>query len=212
MPAIARCCLRCCHTQPTFHAQTQRHWALNSSQLRRYLRARDSDLDAAFELLAGSLRWRDDEQVWSVRDEFEDELRFEGRTGKMYRFGFDKKGRPLIYSRDRRQNSESHEGKVRYVIDTLERAAESMRDGAEQWVFVFDFAGYSLSNAPPMKTSKAVLDIFLNQYPERLGSAFMVIIVLCFLRFENNSTVYLPDRRSVLFQYVLQNDQSFCSK
>ena len=63
--------------------------------------------------------------------------------------------------RDRRQNSKDYVQQVNNVISLFESAIETMNvdAGVEQWALMFDFNGYSMSNAPPMSTSREVLDI-----------------------------------------------------
>jgi hypothetical protein len=149
---------------------------LDEACLRRFLRARAWSAADAGTLLRDACTWRDERGVWTMRDERHDVLSFEIRTGKMYRHGFDRAGRPIICSRDRRQNSKDYTNQVDSVINCLERAAESMdlSRGIEQWVFLFDFAGFSMSNSPPLHVSREVLDVFMNRYPERLGHAIML--------------------------------------
>jgi hypothetical protein len=62
---------------------------------------------------------------------------------------------------------------VNGVINTFERAIETMdvTKNVEQWCLIFDFNGYSMSNAPPMHVAREILDIMMNCYPERLGVA-----------------------------------------
>lgn len=75
-----------------------------------------------------------------------------------YRHGFDLTGRPIMYFRDRRQNTKDYPNQVNQVISTLEQAIETMDldNGVESWLLIFDFKGYSMSNAPPMSTSREV--------------------------------------------------------
>jgi hypothetical protein len=70
---------------------------------------------------------------------------------------------------------------VNQVINTLERATETMdlTRNVEQWVLMFDFKGYSMSNAPPMSTSRQVLDIFMVIL---INIYYRLIIVLLYVK------------------------------
>ena len=53
--------------------------------------------------------------------DFDDELKKECETGKLYVHGFDKHGRPVQYQRPRRQNTKNYNQQVRQVAYFLER-------------------------------------------------------------------------------------------
>jgi len=144
--------------------------------LTRYLKSRDWNLSLAYELLLKSLRWRDEFGAWDLSEKYEKELHKEGATGKTYVHGEDKLGRPAIYMRDRYQNTTDYENQVRFTVHNFENASKMMdkSKGVQQWVLIIDFNGHSLKNAPPMKVTKEILNIMMDQYPERLGVAFMI--------------------------------------
>ena len=86
-------------------------------------------------------------------------------------------GTPMIVMRPRMQNTTSHDGQMKLLVYTIERClAELPPDGSvppdqEKTVWCIDYKGWSLSNAPPMKTSLETLNILQNHYPERLKEA-----------------------------------------
>eukprot|EP00051_Salpingoeca_urceolata_P020428 m.306378 g.306378 ORF g.306378 m.306378 type:complete len:333 (-) comp19621_c0_seq15:1705-2703(-) len=140
----------------------------------RYLRARNFQLPKSEALLRETLKWRSEEARFDKLDV--DGIMTEYASGKLYAHGFDRRGRPVQYQKPRRQNTKPNANQIWQVAYTLEREASAMdlSLGVEQHVLVVDFKGYSLFNAPSMSTTKAVMNILLNQYPERLGDAFMV--------------------------------------
>lgn len=72
-----------------------KRYLAEANTFRRYLVAREFKIDAAEELLMGTLEWlRDNSMFYLLRDpEVVASLSLEGETGKTYRFGKDKQGR-----------------------------------------------------------------------------------------------------------------------
>lgn len=167
-----------------FYGATQRAW-LDSACLRRHLKACKWVVADAAALLGKVLTYRDERQIWSLRsvDDAERSARIgdQVRSGKCYRNGFDKSGRPIIYMRDRRNRR--HEGFNKkfadillHLMNCLEQASRSMPldRGVDQWVFVIDMAGFSLLGGDDMSHSRDSIDIFNAVYAERLGVAFVL--------------------------------------
>lgn len=146
--------------------------------LLRYTRARKCDARAAAKLLKETAEWRQRFEFDAlIRGELASVIAEENATGKGYVRGFDKCGRPVIYMRSRLENTNDHEGNLRHLVYNLERAiavAEAKGKGVEKVCLVIDFNGFSLMKQPPMKTSRATLDILQNHYPERLGVCFCI--------------------------------------
>ena len=99
-------------------------------------------------------------------------------TGKMYRNGVDKGGRPIILMKPRNDNTEEKEPKVKYLVYLLEKAIERMEEeytGVTQLVILIDFADYNpLSGVKHTSTNREVLGILQNHYPERLFRAYIL--------------------------------------
>lgn len=87
----------------------------------------------------------------------------------------------------RYENTHDHEGNLRHLAFNLETGLAAIvrnnkrvdRDQqnesfVHQWVFVMDFQGYSMWNAPPLKTTIATLRMLQNHYPNCLGLALIV--------------------------------------
>jgi len=156
---------------------TDKNFPLDTACLLRYLRARDYDIDAAEEMLKDTLNFRREYQVGDIPVKFQRQLRRENATGKTYARGFDKRGRVVLYMKPRYENTNDHDGNIVHLIYNMERACAMQRTagtGVEKFALVVDYLDYSLSNAPPMKTSRLTLDILQSHYPERLGVAYLL--------------------------------------
>jgi len=139
--------------------------------LLRYLRARDWDISKANKMLRDTLQWREDFKPELISAET---LTQEASSGKMYRRGVDKFGRPIIYMSPGKENSTDYVKNVKLLVYTLERAVDNMPDGVEQMTWLIDFNGYTRKHNLPYSVCMEVLGILSNHYPERLGSCFMV--------------------------------------
>ncbi|XP_031495621.1 uncharacterized protein LOC116261134 [Nymphaea colorata] len=143
----------------------------NDSTLRRYLEARNWNVDKAKKMLDETLKWRStykpEEIAWH-------EVAHEGETGKLYRAGFhDKQGRTVLVLRPGMQNTTSHDNQMRHLVYLLENAVINLPEGQEQMVWLIDYTGWSLMNSPPIKTARETANILQNHYPERLAVAFL---------------------------------------
>lgn len=126
-------------------------------------------------MLHATLEWRDKMGLQNFRDDWKDTMALENATGKTYIRGYDKSGHPILIMRPKNENTNNHEGNIKNLIYTMERAIACMaKTGVEKLCLVIDYEGYSLFNSPPMKTSKEVLSILQDHYPERLFRAYCV--------------------------------------
>jgi len=83
----------------------------------------------------------------------------------------------VLLLRPGRENSKNdHNGNLKHLVYQLERAVRCMDEesGVGKMTVILDLHNYSTSNAPPMRTSRATLDILQNHYPERL-SKFVIV-------------------------------------
>ncbi|KAH7661036.1 Phosphatidylinositol transfer protein PDR16 and related proteins protein [Dioscorea alata] len=139
--------------------------------LRRYLRARNWNIDKSKKMLEDTLKWRStykpEEIQWP-------EVAQEGETGKAYRANFqDKDGRTVIVMTPAKQNTTSHDKQLQHLVYLLENAILNLPEEQEQMVWLIDFNGWSLSNSTPIKTAREAANILQNHYPERLATAFL---------------------------------------
>ncbi|WOL16988.1 hypothetical protein Cni_G25776 [Canna indica] len=139
--------------------------------LKRYLRARNWDVQKAKKMLEETFKWRStykpEEICWHQVEE-------EGRTGKLYRAGFhDREGRTVLVMAPAKQNTSSHDNQLKHLVYLLENAIISIPGEQEQIVWLIDFTGWSLSNAVPIKIARETVHILQNHYPERLALGLM---------------------------------------
>jgi hypothetical protein len=156
-------------------------FTFNDALYLRYLRARNFHTEKAVEMLDKTIAWRQEFGLHRM-DEWMDVIRKENETGKTYVRGFDKEGHVIIYMKPRCENTNDHDGNLKHLVYNLEKAIQCMEargsgngnGNVEKLSLVVDYHGFSLLNAPPLKTSLAVLSILQNHYPERLFRAYCV--------------------------------------
>lgn len=139
--------------------------------LRRYLEARNWNLEKAKKMLEETLQWRSTFRPEEIRW---DEVAIEGETGKVYRANFhDREGRSVLILRPAMQNTASLENNIRHLVYLIENAILNLPEGQEQMAWLIDFTGWSLSTSVPIKSAKDTVNILQNHYPERLAVAFL---------------------------------------
>eukprot|EP01089_Gocevia_fonbrunei_P021623 TRINITY_DN846_c0_g1_i1.p1 TRINITY_DN846_c0_g1~~TRINITY_DN846_c0_g1_i1.p1 ORF type:complete len:290 (-),score=73.20 TRINITY_DN846_c0_g1_i1:54-923(-) len=147
--------------------------------LLRYLRARDWNLTTAGEMLRNSLQWRFKDYLPHTITAAD--IESESESGKMYpAYTFDKAGRPIVYMKPRYDNSTDRVIKLKYLVWTMEQAISMIKDsektGVEKLCLIIDFQGTGMrqSSVGNIQVSMDCLNVLQNQYPERLGVAYMM--------------------------------------
>jgi len=157
----------------------------------RHLRAEKGRIPNAIEKIKAALNWRKefdtDELVKAFQEDGQEKYRKlmerENTTGKIYVRGYDKDGRALVYMRPARENTNQEEDNMKHLVWNLEKAIactarKSKELGAKEPLekvnLVIDYEGFSLSNAPPMSTTRYTLDILQKHYPERMYRAYVL--------------------------------------
>ncbi|CAA3030351.1 Hypothetical predicted protein [Olea europaea subsp. europaea] len=139
--------------------------------LKRYLEARNWNVDKSKKMLEETLRWRStykpEEILWP-------EVAIEGETGKVYRANFhDRHGRTVLILRPGMQNTASLDNQIRHLVYLIENAVLNLPEGQEQMAWLIDFTGWTLSTNVPVKSARESINILQNHYPERLAIAFL---------------------------------------
>lgn len=138
--------------------------------INQFLRATVSNIDQAVKRLQETLDWRQEADVEHITCTA---CLADPRAHYMHPVGFDRLGRPVLYSCLQLAANRSVEDNRRHMIATFEQAIRLMRPPVEQWVWVSDFHGFGFSDLNP-RIADTFLDLSAKHYPERLG-AFLVI-------------------------------------
>ena len=177
---------------------------LNDSTFMRYLRARNHNFEKARDMLEATITWRKEMGVKDMLANWTETLCKENETGKMYVRCYDKDGHVILHMKPQYENTKNHEGNIKNLVFTLEKACACMARNTvddvklaaagvldlppakqEKLMLIVDFDGYSMFNAPPLKTSLETLTILQSHYPERLYKAYLVHPPWIFMTFWN---------------------------
>ncbi|PWY99028.1 2-phosphoglycolate phosphatase [Testicularia cyperi] len=146
-------------------------WISEHNLYQRYLRAAKGDLENAKKRIIGTLDWRRDFRPEIIPPS---SISHEAETGKQVVSGFDNQGRPIIYLRPARENTQPNPDQVKYLVYTLERAIDLMPPGVENYAIIIDYKSATSQSNPSLSTARQVANILQNHYVERLGRAFVV--------------------------------------
>ncbi|KAK4788947.1 hypothetical protein SAY86_020266 [Trapa natans] len=141
------------------------------SCLRRYLEARNWNLDKAKKMLEETIKWRATYKPEEIRWP---EVAHEGETGKVSRANFfDRSGRTVLILRPGKQNTTSGENNIRHLVYLIENGILNLHEGQERMSWLIDFTGWSLNTNISVKVTRDIINILQNHYPERLAVAFL---------------------------------------
>ncbi|XP_010250507.1 PREDICTED: random slug protein 5 [Nelumbo nucifera] len=149
--------------------------------IRRFLRARDLDIEKASALFLKYLKWR----RTFVPNGFisESEITKQLAQNKAFMQGLDKKGRPIVVAFGARhfQTKGGLEELKRFAVYTLDKICSRMPQGEEKFLSIADIEGWGYSNCD-IRGYLAALSILQDCYPERLGKLCIVNVPYLFLK------------------------------
>ncbi|KAH7516817.1 hypothetical protein FEM48_Zijuj10G0174900 [Ziziphus jujuba var. spinosa] len=139
--------------------------------IRRFLRARDQDIEKASALFLKYLSWRRSfVPNGSISpSEIPDEL----SHNKLFMQGVDKTGRPIVVVFGARHKAAKLDDFKRFVVFCLDKICSGMPRGQEKFVSIADLQGWGYSNSD-VRGYLAALHILQDCFPERLGKLFIV--------------------------------------
>ncbi|KAI3684396.1 hypothetical protein L6452_33619 [Arctium lappa] len=149
--------------------------------IRRFLRARDLDIDKACAMFLKYRKWR---RTFIPNGSISaSEIPNERAQNKLFMQGTDKSGRLITVvfgGRHYHNKIGGLEEFKRFVVFTLEKISSRMPPGQEKFVAIADIQGWGYSNSD-MRGYLASLSILQDYYPERLGKMFVVHVPYIFM-------------------------------
>ncbi|PPQ75361.1 hypothetical protein CVT24_013148 [Panaeolus cyanescens] len=146
-------------------------WLNKPDTIPRYMRAAKWNLADGKKRIKATMEWRREYKPDLIPP---DEVKIESETGKIIINGFDKDGRPIIYMRPGRENTETSPRQLRHLVWCLERAKDLMPPGQESLVIIVDYKSTTLRTNPSISIARKVLHILQQHYVETLGRAIVV--------------------------------------
>lgn len=190
--------------------EQERFW-LSRDCLLRYLRATKwKNAAAAIGRLEDTLKWR---RTYGVYDSLTaNYVEPEAVTGKEILFGYDIHGRPAMYMFPSRQNTDDPVRQIQFVVWMLERGIDLMGPGVETIDLLINYG--EKSKGPTFSTSRTVLSMLQEHYPERLGSSLVINVPFILNAFYKMINPFIDPvtREKMKFNPKLVEDKMFTAE
>ncbi|XP_062026030.1 uncharacterized protein LOC133742387 isoform X2 [Rosa rugosa] len=161
-------------------AQDPSSKVVDDLMLRRFLRARDLDVEQASAMFLKYLKWR---QAFAPNGSISaSEVPNQIAQNKLFLQGSDKRGCPiavLLGARHFQVKGGLKEFK-RYVVYAFDKICARMPPGQEKFIFIGDLEGWGYSNSD-IRAYLGAVSILQDYYPERLGKMFVVHVPFVFM-------------------------------
>uniref|UniRef100_A0A453MID4 CRAL-TRIO domain-containing protein n=3 Tax=Aegilops tauschii TaxID=37682 RepID=A0A453MID4_AEGTS len=173
--------------------------------LRRFLRARDHNINKASVMLLRYLAWKRVTKPHGFISD--DEVRGEIAKGRDRHQGFDRLGRPMSYLYGGRHFPvrRDHEDLKRYVVYVFDKICTKLLTGQEKFAAVIDLKGWGYANCD-IRGYLAGLDIMQSYYPERLGRVFLIHVPYLFMAAWKIVYPLIDDKTKKKFVFVADRD------
>ncbi|KAL8038084.1 hypothetical protein ABFX02_11G080800 [Erythranthe guttata] len=146
--------------------------------MRRFLRARDLDVEKASAMLLKYLKWKKEFVPNGVISP--SEIPNDLAHNKLFMQGYDKTGRPIVLVFAERHKPTTVDEFKRFVTFTLDKICARMPSGHEKFTAIADLQGWGYVNSD-IRGYLAALSIMQDCYPERLGKLFIVHVPYIFM-------------------------------
>ncbi|MED6191983.1 hypothetical protein PIB30_006133 [Stylosanthes scabra] len=156
---------------------------VNDLMIRRFLRARDLDVEKASAMLVKCLKWR---RSFVPNGSFSaSEVPHDISHNKVFTQGHDKMARPIAVIFGARHFQNNKEGGLdefkRFVVYAFDKLCASIPAGQEKFVGIAELKGWGYSNSD-VRGYIAALTILQEYYPERLGKLFILHAPYIFMK------------------------------
>ncbi|KAK3017146.1 hypothetical protein RJ639_007821 [Escallonia herrerae] len=198
--------------------------------LRRYLEARNWNVEKAKKMLEETLKWRSifkPEEIHELLNLFaprlgssQHEVAHEGETGKVSRANFhDRMGRPVLIMRPvitqpsilfsaGPQKTVAGEGNISHLVYLLENAILNLPEDQEQMSWLVDFTGWSINTNVPIKIARDIIYTLQNHYPERLAIIILYNPPRIFEAFHKIVKYFADQKTSQKIKFVYPNKKA----
>lgn len=146
---------------------------IDDSTLRRFLRARDLDVEKASAMFLKYLKWK---QTFIPKGFVSaSEVGNEIAQNKMFMQGTNKKGQPIavVFGARHFMCKGGTDEFKRFLVFSLDKLCSSIAEGAEKFTIIGDLKGYGYRNSD-VRSCLAALSILQDYYPERLGKVLII--------------------------------------
>ncbi|KAM0934811.1 putative CRAL-TRIO lipid binding domain, CRAL/TRIO domain superfamily [Dioscorea sansibarensis] len=167
--------------------------------LRRFLRARNQDIEKASAFFLKYLQWKCE----TVPNGFisESEIQNELAQKKAFIQGYDKFGRPIgVFIGNKHYKIDLNEFK-RFCVYLIDSLCLRTQGGQEKFTIIADLEGWGYKNCD-IRGYLAGLDILQSNYPERLGKVFLVHVPYIFMKAWKIIYPFIDDNSKKKFIFV----------
>nr|CAB3504786.1 unnamed protein product [Digitaria exilis] len=182
-------------------AQDPQAKEVDNLTLRRFLRARNHNVDKAAAMFLKFLRWRRE----AAPDGFvpEEQVRRQLSHDMICMGGVDRSGRPILVAFPARHyyaNRDLAEFKS-FVVYFFDKICARIPRGQEKFLCIADLKGWGYSNCD-VRAYIAAIQIMQNYYPERLGKALMINVPYIFMKAWKMVCPFLDNNTKDKFLFV----------
>ncbi|KAH7865139.1 hypothetical protein Vadar_002765 [Vaccinium darrowii] len=153
---------------------------IDDYMIRRFLRARDRDIEKASAMVLKYLKWK--RTFMPTGSISASEIATDLEQKKVFTQGLDITGRPIMVAFAGRHfpRKGGLEEFKRFVVFSIDKVCSRMPEGQEKFAFIGDLEGWGYANSD-IHGLVGALTILQDYYPERLGKLFLIHVPYIFM-------------------------------